>query len=238
MMWYDPPTDIVCSKQPLPAIVSPKKFGKTCSGDSHMMQCSTGHVDVRPWLLLPACVCAYIVMAEHMHATWLLLPPVFVTALCMVAVPDLGIKHDEQRSLCGLLPRLPQILKSRHLRAAVTQVVLVQPLQDPIAHLAHWKVTKRYMLGVPLPTVQEGRETWYNEPVFMSNTLSKDNGYSGKAIRDAFTAADIFTGQALCTCQCPAQVLTLCCSFSFDVHMSWRPIASTASDAPCCAVLA
>ena len=72
------------------------------------------------------------------------------------------------------------------------------------------------MLGVPMPTVLEGRETWYNEPLFMSNTLKKDNGFGCKALREAFTAADVFTGEldlvcshmVMCQCTLLSQLLS------------------------------
>ena len=70
------------------------------------------------------------------------------------------------------------------------------------------------MLCVPMPTVLKGRETWYNEPLFMSNTLKKDNGFGCKALREAFTAADVFTGELDLMCSHMVMPAALSCHSS------------------------
>ena len=70
------------------------------------------------------------------------------------------------------------------------------------------------MLCVPMPTVLKVRETWYNEPLFMSNTLKKDNGFGCKALREAFTAADVFTGELDLMCSHMVMPAALSCNIS------------------------
>ena len=56
LVWYEPATDIICSRQNMPAIVSTKKHGKTCSGDTHQLQATSRHIDVSARLSMTACM--------------------------------------------------------------------------------------------------------------------------------------------------------------------------------------
>ena len=48
LQWVPPSRDVVASMQPMPVLLSSKKFGKTTAGDTHAMQTATFHAEVGP----------------------------------------------------------------------------------------------------------------------------------------------------------------------------------------------